>query len=287
LNGPKRILGKLQFKSNKVLTEISGFNELEYIGGNFEIYGNHADLMHIGGGGDNGGVFSNLKHIQGNLEMRLHKSLKLEYMDAFHELKSIGSSLIIRDLKSSNFTDFMTFPKLSIIQNHLRIVNSLVETIENSFPVLNFIGNKLEIFKNTELTLLNDFPNLNMIKGHFIIQDNDMLGQISGFDVLSHVFHDFTIANCNQLNSLTDFNAIVSVYGQILLQQLAITELNGWNGLEFAQGLTIQNCLELKSIHGFNSLYGLPQEIDRLKFETNVQLDDVDGFQALPDTYMS
>ena len=163
------ITGSFDLKNNTVQTEVSGFDCLETIGGDFDIENNIGRPVNvitaISG-------FEKLSSVNGNLKIVANPDLKS--ITGFSALSSVGGILFNLNRALSSIP---AFTSLSSVDGNffIRSMPSLASI--SSFPALSSVGGDFSIRDNSVLTNISGFDSLDSggIAGTSKVNDNDML----------------------------------------------------------------------------------------------------------------
>ena len=254
------------------LSGFTGFNNLNYAGGNVDINigGTHTDNNTFTG-------FNNLAYIEGGLSIHtdIFDSLigfeQLEYigggllieldyltnLSGFGALQYIGGTLRIRD--NYDLSNFTGFDALTSIGGNLSIFASKLNTLNNggfanlisvggdieverseinylNFDNVSSFDGEIKIFMNYELDSLSGFQNVDSIRNiHF--DTNDELKYIRGFDNIVHVEGNLIINSSVYLSNINGFENLISVGGNFELTNIDFLEdMNNFGQLSFIGG---------------------------------------------------
>jgi len=230
----------LNISGNTSMTNINGFNQLEYVGGDLSICQNNS-LDHIDG-------FLELNSVRGGINISNNKVLN--FLDGFNKLTSVaiyltisgndslpnlGGFLSLNEVgkngdrddfgRSLNISGNRVLGNVSGLQNlttvggNLVISNNDMLTNLHGLKNLNSVGTNggfyyrygnLEIYNNDALNNLDSLQNLTIVGRHLIVQDNDVLTNLNGLKNLTSVGYvnfpgDLHVNTNLALNDLYDF----------------------------------------------------------------------------------
>jgi len=279
----KRITGSLVIKYSKI-TNISNFESLEFVGGDFKIENCQLissvqglnNLNQVNGDfsiSENGILhtiigFQNLELIEGNLKI---SNYQLENMDIFRNLLYVKGAFGIYDNNSLKRIDGF---------NNLKKIGSIygVESVEGS----------LLINRNESLLEISGFDSLKEIVRDINIIDNRSLQKIKGYSNLNTVIHNFKLEQNPNLIDIPDFEDLQTIGSDLSIYDNGIKEIDGFNNLHvigdldtIVGNLTIGRNENLISVSGFinlEKLYG------QLEIILNEKLSSLEGFHNLVHT---
>jgi len=258
---------------------ISGFNSVKEINNDLVL---ESDKIEIFNG------FQMLEEVEGELRFGALPNLKSP-LPSFENLKFITS------LEVKENYQFDTIPEFPKLERASRIIIAGLKTVRG-FESLKYISSiyinanpKLETFDgfqsllgisgdvwiqdNPILKEISTFNSLETIGGNFYINKNENLTDLNGFNKLTTIENRFTILGNINLKEVIGFNSLTS-FPEIRISVCDNLELlNGFNGLEEGQSLTLQ----ANRIEGFNSLRTISE---KLIFTSNT-IHDINGFELL------
>ncbi len=259
----KRIEGDFSI-INTEINSMTGFNNLEYVGGKL-IVENNQSLTSFDG-------LQNLKHIESLLFIN---NTHVSDLYGLENIKSIDSSIVIK--------------------------NTYLETINVFENILEF-GGSIILDANSFLNDLSGFNNIRNIKGNLIISHNSWLSNLNGFVNLENINGNFEIVSNNKLTEINTFKNLSSVGGSLHLASIWLTNVDGLISLKEAGGIILENMeqlegfssltkvngdfilnwnLFLKSLEGLNNLETIK---GILRFNFNYELYNVHGLESLEST---
>ena len=311
------VRGDLQIENQTVVETISGFAELDSVGGTIQIgrfSSVNQSLRTLSG-------FAALTRIGGALSIQ--SNVALTTLPSFAALKTIGDNLSAND--NDVLTTLPTFAALTSIGGNLSIPSNATLNTISGFDVLETINGALNIGSfnfgvgNPALTSLPSFPALKSVRD-LSIRNNNSLTTVSGFDALTRIVGettlgdfisggDFEIENNPKLTTISGFSALTTVvnnlhiranrmlddyFGLDVLETIngglnigsfnfgggnpALTSLPSFPALTNIGGLSIIRNEALTTVSGFGALMTIG---GRLSINNNAKLATVSGFDAL------
>ena len=218
------VYGELTIERNEFIETITGFVELDSVGGSLRIggfvSGGNAALTSIP-------TFSALTHIEGSL--LIHNNASLTTVSGFEALTNIGDELFIDNAALETITGFAA---LDNVGSSLRIGDVFASgnpalTSIPTFSALESVGDDLSIENNGALTTISGFEALTNIEGAFEIQNNGALTTISGFDMLTRVMRRLDITDNAKLTTISGFTALTSISDLTVQNNAALSSCCG------------------------------------------------------------
>jgi len=217
-NGLEYLTESLEIGFSDSLLKISGFNKLQTLGKELNI-SNNLVLQEIPS-------FNNLRSIENDLNLTSNASLM--FVDGFENLEYINNDLNIEDVRT-----LRGFTNLRKITRFFDIRNNSVEEIP-SFDALEEVGAGLRI-SDTGIRQINGFNNLLRVgaafflKDWFILKDNPNLTSVVGFGRFILVDGDLEVVNNTQLSDCSWLCNLINngeITGDFLVQNNLGTCLN-------------------------------------------------------------
>ena len=271
------VRGDLLIYDNNILETITGFAELDSIGGDLSLGGSPVSDRPIPLDGnlllEAIPSFDALKRVGGNLLIGNNVSLttlsgfgavtfvghrlifenngELETVDGFGSLTRIGDDFDDFDreglfiMRNHRLTTVSGFDVLETVTGGIRIGdfqdpssgNTLLTTLP-SFSALTRIGLSLD-FVATPLDGFPPFAALTSVGEDVYFQGNTGTS-ISGFDVLETVGRHVVFANHSQLETVSGFEALKSVRGDfIVADNVVLTSVSGFGALQSVDGFFV------------------------------------------------
>ena len=225
------ITGNVVVQRNPDLPNLIGLNQLESIGGSFEVGGiyyetGNAALTSLGD-------FSTLQSIGGNFSVGGNDALTS--LGDFSALQSIGDSFEV----SGNvaLTSLGDFPALQTISSRFTVKNTDALTSLGNFPALQTISDRFEVNRNDALTSLGNFIALQSIGDRFRVSNNDALTSMGDFSVLQTISGSFEVNRNDALTSLGNFLALQTISDRFVVKNnAALTSLGDFPALQTISG---------------------------------------------------
>ena len=197
------ITGNVIVRRNPDLPNLIGLNQLQIIGGKFEVNRN-ATLASLG--------FTALESIGGSFVVGGPSSddgnAALLSLGNFSTLQTIGGSFVVE--RNRSLTSLGDFPTLHAIDDSF-VVSSFALTSLGDFTALQTIKGDFEV-NFTALPSLGDyFTALQTIGGTFVVNINDALTSLGNFPALETIGDDFEVTKNTTLTSLGNFSALQSI----------------------------------------------------------------------------
>ena len=179
---------------NSVLVTLNGLNNLDSIGHHFTIINN--DLLSDLAG------FDNLKYVNHNLTISGNSNLLS--LEGIESLEEVGGNLNIREY---NIEDLHGLDGLKTIgwQLIIEYCSNLINL--NGLDSLQTINNKIYLKFNTALQNVEALSNLNLVNGEIRLEDNWWLLSLSGFDNIDpesitelRIYNNVHLSWCNTDN---------------------------------------------------------------------------------------
>ena len=312
-NKLKTIRQNLFFSSNAIKT-INGFNELVFLGGEFNLQSSPS-LIEISG-------FNNLLELNNNF--MVNGAQNLTSLVGFTQLKNINGDFFISSIATVNFNSFnnlintksLTITSAKDVNNNFTGFNSIktiggyglniasinsnefnafsnIETstritiVNNSFSIISPLNNlkeiqgELSIYSNANLKDIDFLPNLETVEGLVAIHINEGLKKISGLNKLSNIDGNIYIQGNLNLETFSGFNNLIQTEKEIrFYQNPKLHTIDGFENLEIIQNedlVVLENPL-LQNIYGFNNLKTIE---GILWIMDNNQLINIKGFTNL------
>ena len=221
LSNINQITGYVWIRQNGQLDNLNALNNLQTIGGDFQILRNKLTDL---------GDFPVLQSIGGDFSVRYN--LELTDLGDFPALQTIGGDFNLQTIEGGgyvmsnraynnnyNLTDLGDFPVLQSIGGDFYVMsnhsynNNRELTDLGDFPVLQSIGGDFSVRYNRELTDLGDFPALQTIGGDFNVLGAGKLADLGDFPALDSIGGSFRVSNNYNLTDLGDFPALDSIGG--------------------------------------------------------------------------
>ena len=293
------IVGNVIVRQNPDLPNLIGLNQLQIIGGSFEMNRND-DLTSLGD-------FTALQSIGGSFVVGEPTSddgnATLTSLGNFTALQTIGGSFVVE--RNTFLTSLGDFSTLHTIGDSFRMNANYALTSMGNFTALQSIGDGFEM-RFSALTSLGDFTALQSIGGTFVVHINDDLTSLGNFPDLQTIGDDFEVTKNTNLTSLGDFTDLQSIGGSFevggnavlpslgdfsALQTIGSFEVGSLNGGN-ATLTSLGNFTALQSIEGdfevagnatLTSLGDFPvlQFIDNFVVGDNFSLTSLGNFPAL------
>ena len=191
------IYGELLIELNAWLTTISGFAELDSVGGRVGFINNFR-LTTIP-------TFDALTRIEGNLFLTKNGIVGL--ISVFPALIRVGGGVIIAS--NNSLTTLPTFDALTRIEDALFINDNDMLTTVSGFDALTHATNDLTIIENATLGSISGFMALTHIGNNFNISNNATLGSISGFDAITTIQGEVNIKGNMALSSCCGLTRLI------------------------------------------------------------------------------
>jgi hypothetical protein len=247
----------LTISHNDQLTDLTGLNNLEWLGGGCKIYDNESltaltgldSLAFIGGDLqiDHNLDLTSLTGLEGlngiGGSLIIESSLHIESLAALSDLTSISGGISIHSTRLTNLAglegltfitgdvsiagngrliNFAGLDNMTYIGGTLRIgeLAGVSNYSLESLTGLNSIatiGGNLSIITNEALKSLTGLNNLSSIGGYVSIFMNDSLASLSGFENLTSIQGDLRIYENNALASLLPLSSLNSINGTLLI----------------------------------------------------------------------
>ena len=172
LGNMAHITGNLIIQQNGQLVNLTGLNNLQTIGGYFQVDDN-----------------SRLTALN------------------FSKLQTIGGYFQVND--NAQLTAF-DFSKLETIEGNFNVhVNNRLTTLD--FPALQTIEGSFQVNNNDGLTSFGNFTKLQIIEGYVDVSNNDRLTTLGNFSKLETIEGYFSVTNNDTLTTLGSFPALLSI----------------------------------------------------------------------------
>ena len=272
--------------SNDFIQRISGFAELDSVGGFFDI-GDYRDLQ----GGNTVLTrlpsFDALRIIGG--ELCFFENDALPTLPPFSALKRIGEGFFITN--NASLRTISGFEALTSVGDEFAITGHVALVRVSGFSSLIHIDNHLSLIDNVVLETISGFGSLETIGGDFYLDNNNALATLSGFEALATIVGNLQIGEVAvfelgiepdghpQLTTLPSFNALTSVRGGIDIFDTGLTSFSGFSALKtVGEGVFIGNNAVLATLSGFSSLMSVG---DRLIIGDNAVLRSLPSFNML------
>ena len=256
------VQGNIRIHDNEFVETISGFAELDSVGGDLDI-----------------GVFTGLV---GSPEA---SNAALTSIPTFSALKKVGRSLTC----TSNIllTSIPSFSALESTGRGINIAfNTELKTI-SGFGALTTVGRDILIGGNVTLRSIAGFGALKSIGRKLLITNNDVLVSVSGFDVLGTISENFEIGSLRinpsgnpLLTTLPSFDALTNIEGNLnITVNSSLTTLPTFSTLAtIGDSLLLARNLALTSISGFGELTSIGTAFI---IDDHLALETVSGFGKL------
>jgi hypothetical protein len=234
-----RISGDLWIDNNDSLTTLIGLHNLEYIGGSLHLAG-------LGGIHDFTGL-EKVAAVGGKFEISFTKELVNAV--GLNQLTSLGGDLDM--LFNKKLVDLTGLAQLTTINGGiLAHGNEQLQSLSGLEGITHVQGN-LSLTYNQELESLNGLNQVNIIDGYLRIED-----------------HGANLQNMAGLEQLTEVGSYILIDGNP-----GMIDLVGLDNLVQANGLHVENNLEIRSLEGLNQLTTLGGS---LYLENNNRLKNLD-----------
>ena len=200
LNQLQSIGGSFEVLENATLTSLGDFPALQTIGRGFSVSSNVA-LTSLGD-------FPALQTI-GSWYFSVSGNVALTSLGDFPALQTIGGSFKV--FWNDSLTSLGDFSALQSIRNHFQVRNNVVLTSQGDFPALESISGRFEVLSNAALTSSGDFPALQFIGSSFEVSSNAALTSLGDFSTLQSISSGFEVSNNDVLTSLGEFSMLASI----------------------------------------------------------------------------
>lgn len=239
------------------LTDLSGLENLEYIGTGIGI-ANNKDLTSINALDDfkmnNGSVYvydnSVLADFLGSCENDTVPNLVIFSNNALTEINSLAS---IQHIGALHLTDNAVLSTISPFQNLTSIVDLDIQNMPN-LSNLDFLNqaevqNSILIINNATLDNINGIKPADYMTYQIDIQTNPLLTNLNSLNTLHHVEWDVRIFQCHSLNSLSGLDNLETVNGMLELNKnnsltdiTALENLQTFNLIRILNNSQLSNC---------------------------------------------
>ncbi len=241
--------GSVSISNNSSLTGLNGLASLTTVGKDFNIQSNGSITSLTG--------LSNLTSVGGYFQ--LYNNAALTNVTALTKFKSIGTYLNIQS-------------------------NSMLTNL-NGMSALTSVGTFAQFYSNSALQNINGLTSLATIGTYLNIYNNTMMLDLNGLNALTSVGGYVAIEQQPAMTSLSGLALLNTVAGEIRLDNIGVSSINGFDGLtQITNGnLQIYTNANLTSIGGFSnlgSITGTLEVHDNAKLAT---LDATNGFEKLTD----
>ena len=218
------IRGDLNILENDFVQTISGFAELDSIGGSLNI--GIASTPPVG-------------------------NPVLTTLPSFSSLKEVGEDIGV--VLNPKLVALPLFDALTSIGNDLNIDENVVLPTVSGFGALATVGNSLDISSNALLTSISGFGVLTRV-GHLDIDANVKLASVSDFDRLAEVTN-LVFSNNDLLTALPSFPALTTITGGVEVSNNdKVERILGFNALTSIDEVLIESNALLEVILGFKAL---------------------------------
>ena len=273
LNQLQTIGGSFEVFSNVALTSLGDFSTLQSIGDYF--YVSNEDLISLGD-------FSTLQSIGGFFNVR--DNAVLTSLGDFSTLQSIGSSFSV--FSNDELTSMGNFSTLQTIGSFFQVFSNDELTSMGNFSTLQTIGDSFLAFSNVALTSLGNFSTLQTIGGNFVVgfSDSDTgnatLTSLGDFTALQSIGGTFQVSNNAALTSLGDFTALQTIEGGFFVfSNVALTSLGNFSALQSIGGhFFVFSNAALTSLGDFTALQSIGSSF---RVGNNIALTSLGGFPML------
>lgn len=229
--------------NGKNLIEISGFNALQSVGGDF-IVTKTGSLKLITG-------FNSLEVIDGDFKFWENDSL--EELTGFQNLRKVDDNFKIYQNKGSfrinSFNNLENVGKEFFINLNTDIISI------SGFDQLKFVGRTFEISRNDSLTNLSGFSIIENLT-NIIIRDNEVLEEIDGFNILTSITGALILERNVNLHNVTAFENLNNTENYISISNSSLENINFLSNLRLINdgGASINNNENLLHVDGLSSL---------------------------------
>ena len=207
------------------ITHLNGLNVLTTILGTLsigDVNGGNPALTNLTG-------LDNVTFIGGNILILFNDALT--NLTGLNNLNSIGGFLGIAF--NNALTSLSGLEGLTNVGLYLGITYSNALTNLAGLESLNSIGGDLEIYDNSMLTSLSGLNNLTSIGDNLLIEENDVLTSLSGLDNVISIGGYLLIDGNNTLTSLTGLDNVTSIGGYLLIDgNNTLTSLTGLDNID-------------------------------------------------------
>ena len=222
------------------LTDVSGFDELKYIGGKFRLQETALDTFVLPVA---------LKEVNG-LEIVFNDSLL--HLVVEDSLITINDDLIIS--QNPNLSKVIGFDFLDTIRGGYYI--TLVDQLDSisSFNQLKYVGSGFNL-RNHQIAQMPTFEKLNYVGGEFILSGSDLTQEVPLFDALQYVGGSFII-NFLEITYLNSFQNLLYIGKDLKIEdEISLVQWEAFPQLrEVGRDLRISWNESLEEITGFDSL---------------------------------
>ena len=242
LNQVSSIEGSLTIRSNPMLTNLLGLDNLTSIGEHINIDGNKALLSLTG--------LNTLQYIEGGI--LVHSNFGLLNLEGLEGLTSVEWI----DLYNNSLTSLSGLDNITSVQGIVRINRNPELLNLSNLGNLTTIGENLEIAINDNLSNLVGLDNLHTIGGTLEIYFNDALIDLTGLNGLTTIGADLKIYQNDSLISLAGLNNVTTISGSLEVNySLLLNDLSALGNLTIIGGhLSIYDNATLSSLEGINNI---------------------------------
>jgi hypothetical protein len=246
-------IGSWDYGGNTLLTNLTGLNNITFVGGDVTIIFNDAltNLTGLEGLKNTEGCLlvgwnsfttlaglDGLTYVGGDLEIR--NNINLHSLNGLGSLSSTGGSLIIDN--NAGLTAIAGLDQLTSVYGDLYLGNNpLINDLEG-FNNLTSVGGDMSIYWNNNLTCLLGLEGLTSIKSIFIMKNN-ALKSLEGLDNLTVVTGSLWIGG---INAQSGNNALLNLSGLSKLNSIGVNLVINYN----------VNLTSLSGIEQLNSIGG-------------------------------
>jgi len=231
--GCTEIEGNIEIKGADIIN-LQGLNSITNIAGNFSLYSNEI-LTELTG-------LENLESIGGNLELGISPSLDvylynpyLNSLEGLKNLSSIGGNLSLTF--NLSLTDLSGLEGLTSILGNLSMFHNPLLTNISALSNMTALGGDLRLIHHPALTSLTGMEWLTSTFGDVYIAGNDALTNLSGLDNLTSVGGKLSIEGNSDINSLSALQNLTSIGGYFVIKNLdSLTNLTGLDNIDSIGG---------------------------------------------------
>lgn len=237
-----RIDGQMDIFNGNRLTNLSGFNQLEYVG-RLNIVNNPALVWVTGLNG-----IDTLGHLS------LSGNPALQELGGFNQLEVILEDLWLWN--NDQLATFGAFDKLRFVGNEININGSWQAPDMSGFQKLEHVGGIMYIASAYNLANLQGLGKLRHIGGIGIIWC-DNLTSLHGLDSLTEI-GIFGINSCHKITNFEGLEQVKSMHRALLAVNCpGLLNMNGLGGLDTLGDLYIENCVKLETLTGLGPVKSL------------------------------
>jgi len=246
----------ITISNNFSLASFEGFENLTQLTGNLIIQDNQGLFTLLGLGG--------LSTIEGNISITNNNLSSLEGFGPATPLGATlnGNLIISNNSGMSDFGPAQTF-RINQINGDVIISGNTGLIWPFGAYFVNVTGN-LTIINNPNLGQFNGLESLSEIGGSLIIENNNALLNFNGMSGLTNIGGNILIKDNNNLINFTSINTSLngSLNNVDIVNNAALTSLNGFSNITQMNGLRIQENHSLTNLGGLTALTTLTSYLD-------------------------